>query len=752
MPPKLIKARYAQPNDPTLLGRSLCSRLISLRGIGCLLLLLASCMSAAQTGTEKSVLILYSFSDRSVFASPELLETAIRTGAPWSVTFYLEYLEARRFEKDAAYEKEIVRHIQHAYNGKRFDLLIVGALPALQFAIRHRDELFPSAPIVFMAVAASRIEGQKMWPGVTGVTVDVDVQGTIDLALHLHPQTTTVAVITEDSPFERYWLGRVHTELLKRNELSEVDLVGLPREELLRKISVLPLHTIVMFDETPQEGVDLSIGPHDLLASIGHRFPTYCIFPVECLDHGGIGGIDYDLKKGSLLAAKLSQRVLTGERPENIPIAHEPSSRARVDWRQLQYWSIPESDLPPGSEILYREPTFWQRDRQYIIAGIVLIILQSLLIASLLMHRARKRKAEAVLRESEKRFRVMADTTPSLIWMCDQEGKVTYLNDRRLAFTGRDPHAGFGDMWTAYVHPDDQRPVLDSISQALATGEPFSNEYRLRRKDGVYRWMFDVASPRTNGNGSFAGFIGSAIDVTDQKLAQEALENVSGRLIEAQEKERTRIARDLHDDICQRLAVLSMELEQANRNGSPPATRKRLEEIRQHCADIASDVQSLSHQLHSSKLDYLGISAAIRGFCREYGKQHEFTIDFRDQNVPTHLPNDISLCLFRVAQEALHNAVKYSGTRHFVVDLQATGTDVRLTVSDTGAGFDVEKAKNERGLGLVSMQERVHLMHGKFRIESAPGAGTRVIATVPLPATDASSSADTESGAAMGAA
>jgi PAS domain S-box-containing protein len=175
----------------------------------------------------------------------------------------------------------------------------------------------------------------------------------------------------------------------------------------------------------------------------------------------------------------------------------------------------------------------------------------------------------------------MADTTPTLIWMADQDGKVTYLNRRRVEFTGSDPGAGYEDTWTAFVHPDDLESVLAANTRALERRESFSKEYRLRRGDGVYRWMFDVASPRLNGDGSFAGFIGSAIDITDQKLAQEALESVGGRLIEAQEKERTRIARDLHDDICQRLALVSVGLAQATRNGASPDTRAHLEEIRQ---------------------------------------------------------------------------------------------------------------------------------------------------------------------------
>jgi signal transduction histidine kinase len=259
-------------------------------------------------------------------------------------------------------------------------------------------------------------------------------------------------------------------------------------------------------------------------------------------------------------------------------------------------------------------------------------------------------------------------------------------------------------------------------------------ESRLRRGDGVYRWTLNVASPRVNGDGSFAGFIGSAVDTTDQKLAQQSLEKVSGQLIEAQEKERSRIARDLHDDICQRLALLSMEIEQANRvsNTSSTATKDNLDEIQRHCSEIAGDVQSLSHQLHSSKLDYLGIAAAIRGFCHEFSRQHDVKIDFTDTDVPAQLSNEVSLCLFRVAQEALHNAVKYSGVNQFTVELTATGSEIQLVVSDSGAGFDAEEAKTNRGLGLVSMRERVHLVHGMFSVESKPWEGTRIVAVVPL--------------------
>jgi signal transduction histidine kinase len=236
-----------------------------------------------------------------------------------------------------------------------------------------------------------------------------------------------------------------------------------------------------------------------------------------------------------------------------------------------------------------------------------------------------------------------------------------------------------------------------------------------------------------NGDGSFAGFIGSAIDGTDQKLAQQALEKVSGQLIEAQEKERSRIARELHDDICQRMALLSMELECANRarGKSAAADKSNLDEVRKHCAEIASDIQSLSHQLHSSRLDYLGIVAAIRGFCKEFSKKYTVDVEFTDKDVPGSLPSDVSLGLFRVAQEALHNAMKYSGATEFRVELYRTAEEIQLVVTDRGAGFDIAEARRKGGLGLVSMQERIKLIHGKLTIESAPGMGAKVIAAVP---------------------
>jgi PAS domain S-box-containing protein len=696
--------------------------------------------AAAQQPSPKNVLFVFS----TVKYSGETrgaIEPYMQAHVPGPINFYYAYLDDPQ-SKENPYWATLAEGIRRKYAAVKMDVVIADVTPSLLFAVKYRDKIFPGVPIVFVAVNQRELEGQKVWPGVTGVTNPLGFRETIDLALRLQPDTEAIAVLAGLTNWDSYWLTVLRAELAHyQDRVKEIDLVGTPDRQMLERVSALPPHTVVIFQTSPQYSDEPDFGAWDLVTETAHRVPTYSVWPRFCVN-GCIGGVFENPITEWTSTADLATRILSGQSTEDLPIVHSTDLRARVDWRALQRWHIPDSALPLGSEILNREPTFWQRYRNYVIATVVLIVLQTLLICGLLWQRARKRKVEAVLRESERRFRVMADTTPSLIWMCDEEGKVIYQNDQRVAFTGPDPNGAYGDSWTAYVHPDDLKNVQDALAWALKSGQRFSKEYRLCRHDGIYRWMLDIASPRVNGDGSFAGFIGSAIDITDQKLAQEALETVGGRLIEAQEEERRRIARELHDDISQKLALLAMELTRADYsvNGSPEATKERLKELQQYCSTIAHDVQTLSHQLHNSRLDYLGLAAALKGFCKEFGSQYAVRVEFKDENVPGNLPRNISLCLFRVAQEALHNAVKYSGAKKFAVELTATRTEIQLLVTDPGAGFDTEHVKSNPGLGLVSMQERVHMVQGRFHLESKPGEGTKIIASAPLINEDGASS------------
>ena len=334
--------------------------------------------------------------------------------------------------------------------------------------------------------------------------------------------------------------------------------------------------------------------------------------------------------------------------------------------------------------------------------------------------------------ESESRFRLVANTAPVMIWMSHADKLYTYFNEPWLHFTGRPLQAELGNGWVNSVHSEDQEARLDAYANAFDRRESFRTEYRLRRHDGQYRWVLDLGIPRLNPDGTFAGYIGSAIDVTEQKLAEEALCNVNRRLIEAHEEERTRIARELHDDINQRVALLAVTLSGLQQGVSEASTKQQIEQIRREALNLGKDVQALSHRLHSSKLEYLGLAAAAGAFCREFSKLNNVEVDFCHDNIPKTLPSEISLCLFRVLQEALQNAAKYSGARRFAAKLEATSDEIRLSVHDSGVGFDPESTMNRHGLGLISMTERMKLVDGRLFIDSKPQCGTTIYARVSL--------------------
>ncbi len=196
-------------------------------------------------------------------------------------------------------------------------------------------------------------------------------------------------------------------------------------------------------------------------------------------------------------------------------------------------------------------------------------------------------------------------------------------------------------------------------------------EYRLRRYDGKYRWIVDYGVPRIESDGTFCGYIGSCVDITDRKLNAESLEELSGRLIAAQEEERGRIARELHDDFSQRLALLGIGLSRLwkKRPESEEDERTLVRELWNRTQEISSDVHRLSHQLHSSKLEHVGLGPALMGLCEEISEKYGIQVEFTDRERPLQIPKDVALCLFRVAQEAVSNVVKHSQAKQARVEL-----------------------------------------------------------------------------------
>jgi PAS domain S-box-containing protein len=344
-----------------------------------------------------------------------------------------------------------------------------------------------------------------------------------------------------------------------------------------------------------------------------------------------------------------------------------------------------------------------------------------------------RKRAQEELRDSEERLRLAAEAGRMFAYTWDaatdqilRSGDSDLLGiDATTPFTGR--------QLLEKVHPDDRHLLVSAFDRLTPAAPLFQVSYRMIRPDGEVVWVERNSRAYFDAHGRVLRIIGMAADITQRKRAEEALSSVSRRLIQAQEAERARIARELHDDIGQRLALLTVTLEQLThtRLNRSDEARTHLDSLQIQTAEIAASVQGLAHELHSSRLQHLGVVVAMKGFCAELSAQQKIEVDFDHADVPSDVPAETALCLFRVLQEALHNAVRHSGVRQFEVQLRGMPEALQLTVNDKGFGFDPETASDGRGLGLTSMKERLKLVGGELLIESRPRRGTTIVARVP---------------------
>jgi signal transduction histidine kinase len=567
-------------------------------------------IGAQQTKAVRRVLF---FNDFSPISSPgiSILDQEIAAGlatSPYQIELYSENLEVTLFPDKPSQDRFREWDIRK-YADRKPDLIITVGPASLKFIVESHEKSFPNTPVIFCGTTEEMFGQLKPDSHFTGVWGVAQPEMTLIAALHLQPDTKHVVVVGGVGAFDRSLEAETKESLRKYESQFEFTyLTNLDMPALLERLRRLPsktivYHTSIMEDAAGAHFIDASQSVPMVIDAA--NAPVFVTDDVD-IGKGTVGGDVVSWAADGKVAAAMAARILDGVKPQQIPAVRN-SDVYMFDWRALHRWGFKESDLPPGSIVIFRELSVWERTKRIWISGLLIILCLALL-AMYLQH------SRAELKESR-------DTQVQL----------------------------------------------------------------------------------------------------------------SGHLIKAQEKERSRLASELHDDFSQRLAVLAFGLQHTAETlpDSPDALRQTLDEFRQSVCELGDDLHSLSHRLHSSTLDTLGLVTGLRSLCREFGAKQGIEVDFTSEDIPRSVRPEVALCLFRITQEGLQNLKKHSGTKTAQLSLRHMGDRLFLSLCDKGIGFDPKRLETS-GLGILSMQGRARLLGGEFEIHSKPGKGTRIEVWVPL--------------------
>jgi PAS domain S-box-containing protein len=355
------------------------------------------------------------------------------------------------------------------------------------------------------------------------------------------------------------------------------------------------------------------------------------------------------------------------------------------------------------------------------------------LIAQIFANAMARKRSDEELRESRERLDLAADSAGVGLWSLDLARGVFWLTraNRELLGFSSDEVVTL-ERFLSVVHPSYRDLIREKMRAVAMSGEDDRVDYLVVLPDGNVRWVSSRGRARRSASGEPESLMGVTVDVTDRKEAEEAARELSGQLIAAHEEERARLARELHDDLTQRLARLAIDAGRIEGLDSHPAVHQTLREMREGLVRLSEDIHALSYRLHPSVLEDLGLAEALRTEIERVARQESILLAAKLEEMPEPVPHDVALCVFRVAQEALRNVVRHARARKAEISVRVLDGGLELAVRDDGVGFEPALRGNRRSLGLTSMRERVRLLQGELDIESAPGRGTNVVARVPL--------------------
>jgi signal transduction histidine kinase len=589
-------------------SRNYIDRICPIAGLIFFLMASLACSVALAEG-PKRVMLLHSFGrDFKPWTEyAKAIRTELDRQSPWPLDLHEHSLEIAR-SSDENPEGPFVEYLRVLFAKRPLDLIVSIGAPAAAFVQRHRQQLFPTTPMVLTVVDQRRVQYSVLTPNDAVVAVAINYLAAFENILRVLPDTRNVAVVVGASPIEKYWRDEIGNEvrpLAHRIAVTWYD--NLPFLDILKHAAALPPRSAIFWELMIVDAAGVVHEEGTALARL-HAVANAPIFSYTDAFFGRdiVGGPHVPVLEHGQQVARVALRILGGEKAGEIKTPPTGFAAPKFDWRQMQRWGISASRLPPGGEIHFRDPTAWERHRVPILWASAAIVLQTALIA-----------------------------------------------------------------WLLYEH-----------------------RHRVR--------------------------------------SEAAAHELSGRLITAHEEERARLARELHDDVTQRLALLAIDAGREERNLPGPAGGSAMRTMRQGLVRLSEDVHALSSRLRPSILEDLGLIEALRSECERFSQTCSTQLEANAAEIPERLPRDVALCLFRVAQEGLRNIARHAGASRAQVRLQRLGGGLQLTVEDDGSGFDPAQQRGRTSLGHAGMRQRVKLLGGKIDIASRPGYGTTILAWVPL--------------------
>ena len=401
----------------------------------------------------------------------------------------------------------------------------------------------------------------------------------------------------------------------------------------------------------------------------------------------------------------------------------------------MRRWGIQEANVPPNSTISFREPTLWEQYRWYILAAAAFSALQAILIVGLLLNRLRLRRAHDELKTSEEGMSLAAIAAKLRFWVWDiPRDEVRASESDWSSGNWRSAQPVQFDHFIDAVHPDDRASLRQAVRRALEGDGQYETEYRVTSPDSTVRWIAARGRIEFDHYGKPRQLRAISIDITERRRAEDEARDLNGRLITAHEDERARLAHALHDDVTQRLALLAIDAGSKEKGLSDTIAGQAMRSMRRDLVQLSEDVHALSYALHPAILEDLGLIEALKAECARFGAVEGIPTNLRASDDVDQPTSALSLCLYRVAQEALRNVARHSGGSSVEIALRAVGGGLELTVRDNGVGFDPTRKQSRPSLGLAGMRQRLALVDGELLINSAPGGGTSVVARAPLKA------------------